>query len=70
MLMYAIGMLPVLSNLQNWYRNWYADDDSCLLHLCLLQETGLKFGYLPKPKLIVKDELLSEAARISVEDLG
>lgn len=73
MLMYAVGILPLIKELKNtdWIQNWYADDSSCFgkmekikKWLILLMEKGPKWGYYPEPSksvLIVKHGMETEA---------
>lgn len=72
MLMYGIGVLPLIRKLnsQHWIQSWYADDSSCLGKvekvkdwLKILVEEGPKLGYYPesaKSILVVKNDLNSE----------
>ena len=67
MLMYAIGVLPLIRplNSNTWIQSWYADDSSCIgklenvkkwLEKLLIE--GPKWGYYPEPEksvLVIKE---------------
>ena len=74
MLMYPIGIQPLVSRLKDpdhHKQNWYADDSSCAGHLrniktwsLSLMKLGPAFGYFAEPSkslVIVKSEHLEEA---------
>lgn len=82
MLMYAIGILPLIKlckNKNNYIQNWYADDSACVGKLDKILEwfkkltkEGPRYGYFPEPTksyLIIK-EGLKDIAEQKFSSLG
>ncbi len=82
MAFYALGVLPLISNLkdlQKWIQMWYADDASSGGTLPMLREwfgdlmaMGPAFGYFPEPtkSVLVVDEADVPAAKDLFGDIG
>ena len=74
MLIYAIGILPLVSRLKNpelHKQNWYADDSACAASFLRIKEwfvrffeLGPSYGYFAEPAksiIVVKEQHLQEA---------
>lgn len=80
MLMYAIGILPLITRLKRpgmYKQNWYADDSACAGSLqnvkewlIVLMKLGPSYGYYAEPTkstIIVKEEHLEKAKQLFAE---